>query len=95
MIPGKCQPKFIDADENTEASDLYYNKGGFYETEQAYIKEKTKGKKKRRKLLDSEVQSIIDTIKQLEKDEDTESSGNFDEEEDDIDTRTMRDFHRL
>lgn len=91
MIPGRCQPKFVDADESTDASDLYHN--GFYETEQRFIKKKSLGKKKRRKLLDDEIQSIVNLMKKLEVEKEEEEAGNFDEMDGDDIRGKMPGYH--
>ena len=91
MIPGRCQPQFVDADDSTDASDLYHNK--FYEEEQKYIKKNKKGQKKRRKLLDDEIQSIVDLMKKLEVEKEEEAAGKFDEMEDDDVRGKMPGYH--
>ena len=91
MIPGRCQPKFVDADDSTDASDLYHNK--FYEEEQKFIKKNNKGQKKRRKLLDDEIQSIVDLMRKLEVEKEEEEAGKFDEMEDDDVRGKMPGYH--
>ncbi len=64
MIPGRCQPKFVDADESTEASDLYHDE--FYSAEQKYVKKKKTPKNLDGMDAESMIRPIVEMFKKLE-----------------------------
>ena len=92
LMPGTCQPKFVDADEDSEASDLYHDK--FHKKEHSFQKKKGKS----RRIGEADVKSILKLFKEIEsrqKDMD-EKKEDFDEAIGSDNTRgNMEGYHRL
>lgn len=98
IMPGKCQPKYVDKYlDMEEASDLYHGSGGFYEEEQKYIRKKKGGKAK--KMKDEDVESIMELFKKIElrqKQIDNKDSEPFDDPRDGQSYGgNIRNFHRV